>query len=289
MPILPRKYRPTRCATLHPVVGTANTEMRWRQGVLACTAAVVPAGCGGGSDKAPAGGEVETSYVQPGAPGEPSRSVSADELADLGSAEHTQADVDFMRGMIHHHAQALVMTSLVRDRSASRDIPLLARRMEISQESEIEVMERWLEARGVEPPDEDDHLHDHGGGGSLMPGMVSSRRLEELADAGGRAFDRRFLRYMVRHHRGALTMVRDLRATDGGGVEPEIDAFVRHVESDQAIEIERMNELRAVLERRPLRAAARRARPSRAETDRATRFAFAGGKPRICVIVTPSG
>ena len=263
--------------------------MRWRLGVLACAAAVALAGCGGGDDdKAPASDEAETRYVQPGAPGEPSKTVSADEVAELESVKHTPADVEFMRGMIHHHAQALVMTNLVRARSASRDIPLLARRMEISQESEIEVMERWLKARDVEPPDDEDHLHDHGGGGSLMPGMVSSRKLAELSDADGRAFDRRFLRYMVRHHRGALTMVRELRADDGG-VEPEIDAFARHVEADQGIEIARMRELRAVLERRPLRSAPRRARPSRAAAEEATRFAFAGGKPRICVIVTPSG
>jgi uncharacterized protein (DUF305 family) len=261
--------------------------MRWRLGVLAFAAAVALAGCGG-DDKEPAGGGAATRYVQPGAPGEPSKTVSADEVAELGSTKHTQADVDFMRGMIHHHAQALVMTSLVRERSASRDIPLLARRMEISQESEIEVMERWLEARGVEPPDDEDHLHDHGGNGSLMPGMISAGKLAALADADGRAFDRRFLRYMVRHHRGALIMVRELRAGDGGA-EPEIDAFARHVDSDQGIEIARMRELRAVLERRPVRAAARRARPSRADADRATRFAFAGGKPRICVIATPSG
>jgi uncharacterized protein (DUF305 family) len=175
------------------------------------------------------------------------------------------------------------MTSLVRDRSASRDVPLLARRMEATQQSEIELMERWLTDRGLEPPSEEEHLRDHGGGGSLMPGMVSSAKLAALADADGRAFDRSFLRYMARHHRGALTMVGDLRASDGGGLEPEIDQFARHVESDQAVEIDRMRELSAVLERRPLRPAARRARPSRADTERATRF-FAGGRPRICII-----
>jgi uncharacterized protein (DUF305 family) len=263
--------------------------MRWVLGVCVATAAVVLAGCGGGSDKGSSDGDAGTRYVQPGAPGEPSRVVSSEEAADAEPLEHTQADVEFMRGMIHHHAQALVMTNLVRDRSPSRDIPLLARRMEISQESEMEVMERWLKARGEEPPSDEEHRHDHGGGGSLMPGMVSAAKLDELADADGRAFDRRFLRYMTRHHRGALTMVRDLRASEGAGSEAEIDAFARHVESDQGIEIARMGELQGELERRPVRAAPRRARPSRADTERATRFAFAGGKPRICVLVTPSG
>ena len=188
-----------------------------------------------------------------------------------------------MLGMIHHHAQALVMTSLVRERSAGADIPLLARRMEISQESEIEQMERWLTARGEEPPDAEDHKHGHGPGGGLMPGMVSEAALARLAAADGRAFDRRFLEYMTRHHRGALTMVGRLNAANGGA-EPEIGVFSRHVEADQQIEIGRMQELLAEVEGKPARAAARRARPSRAQTQRATRFAFAGGKPRLCVI-----
>jgi uncharacterized protein (DUF305 family) len=251
--------------------------------VLAIAAAVLLGGCGGGSDKAAPSGEVETRYVQPGAPGEPSRSLSADAVAELETTKHAAADVDFMRGMIHHHAQALVMTSMVRTRSTSRDIPLLARRMEISQESEIEVMEKWLTDRGEKPPDADDHLHDHGAGGGLMPGMVSSDKLARLAASDDRKFDRHFLEYMIRHHRGALTMVNRLLAANGGQ-EPEIGAFTRHVEADQDIEIVRMQELLAELERRPVRSAARRARPSRAAADRASRFAFAGGKPRICVI-----
>jgi uncharacterized protein (DUF305 family) len=264
-------------------VGTANTEQRWRCGALAFAAAVLLGGCFGGSDDPQPSGEAEPAIVQPGAPGEPSRSLSSDELATIESTKHTQADVDFMRGMIHHHAQALVMTSLVRERSASKDIPLLARRMEISQESEIEVMERWLTDRGEQPPDAEDHKHDHGAGGGLMPGMVSPDKLARLAAADGRAFDRRFLDYMIHHHQGALTMVSRLLAANGGA-EPEIGAFTRHVEADQDIEIGRMQELLVGLERKPARSAARRARPSQAAAERASRFAFAGGKPRICVI-----
>jgi uncharacterized protein (DUF305 family) len=144
-------------------------------------------------------------------------------------------------------------------------------------------MERWLTDRGEKPPDAEDHKFDHGAGGGLMPGMVSPDKLARLAAADGRAFDRRFLDYMIRHHRGALTMVSRLLAANGGA-EPEIGAFTRHVEADQDIEIGRMQELLVRLERKPIRSAARRARPSRAAAERASRFAFAGGKPRICVI-----
>jgi uncharacterized protein (DUF305 family) len=191
--------------------------------------------------------------------------------------------VDFMLGMIHHHAQALVMTSLVRERSASRDIPLLARRTEISQEAEIETMERWLTTRGEKPPDAEDHRNNHGPGGGLMPGMVSAHKLDRLAAAEGREFDGLFLEYMIRHHRGALTMVNRLAAADGG-LEPEIGVFTRHVESDQNIEIDRMRDLLVALEGQPSRSAPRRARPSRAARERTSRSAFAGGRPLICYI-----
>ncbi len=264
-------------------MGGTNLELRSRWAALALVGALVLGGCGGGSDRERPSGEVETNFVQPGAPGERSRTLSKEAAAKLESTSHTSADVDFMRGMIHHHAQALVMTSLVRERSASADIPLLARRMEISQESEIEVMERWLTDRGEQPPDADDHRHDHGAGGGLMPGMVSADKLARLAAAGGREFDGRFLQYMIRHHRGALTMVRRLAAANGGA-EPEIGAFSRHVEADQGIEIGRMQELLVELKGEPAPTAARRERPSRAAAERASRFAFAGGKPRICVI-----
>ena len=159
-----------------------------------------------------------------------------------------------MQGMIHHHAQALLMTSLVRERSASPDIPLLARRTEISQETEIETMEKWLIARDEKPPDEEDHRTGHGPGAGLMPGMVSAGKLARLAAAEGREFDRLFLEYMTRHHLGALTMVRGLAAANGGA-EPEIGLFTRHVEADQDIEIDRMQDLLAELEGEPNRSA----------------------------------
>jgi uncharacterized protein (DUF305 family) len=257
---------------------TSKAIQRPRWPVVVAAAVALIAGCGGGKDDAPASGETESRIVQAGAPGEPSRAVSDAEAAASGKVEHTQADVDFMRGMIHHHAQALVMTNMVRQRSGSREIPLFARRIEISQEAEIETMEKWLKARGEEPPTDQEHRTDHGG---LMPGMLTQDELERLAAAQGRAFDTRFLRAMQRHHRGALTMVADLRATDGG-LEPEIDAFTRHVEADQGIEIGRIEELLAA---DPNKLTVRRARPSKAAAERMTKLAFAGGKPRICVLI----
>jgi uncharacterized protein (DUF305 family) len=150
-----------------------------------------------------------------------------------------------MQGMIHHHAQALRMTALVPKRSSREDLKLLARRIDVSQESEIEQMSDWLKERGEAAPElHRAHGHAHGGGQVLMPGMLTEPELRELAAASGEAFDRRFLESMIRHHRGALTMVEQLYA-GGGGLESAVDAFARHVDADQQIEIARMQELLA--------------------------------------------
>jgi uncharacterized protein (DUF305 family) len=264
-------------------MGRGGSDRRAPWGLLVFMGAVLLGGCAGDSDDAQESATGKPNIVQAGAPGEPSRSLSEDDLADVESTPHTQADVDFMLGMIHHHAQALVMTRMVHERSASRDIPLLARRTEISQESEIETMERWLSERGEEPPDEEDHRKGHGPGAGLMPGMVSAGKLARLAAADGRKFDGLFLEYMIRHHRGALTMVSRLAAANGGA-EAEMGEFTRHVESDQNIEIDRMQDLLVALDGEPNRTAPRRARSSPAARERASRSAFAGGRPLICYV-----
>ena len=220
--------------------------------------------------------------MQPGAPGEPSRQLTAAEAEKLEQTKHTDADVRFMRGMIHNHAQALVMTTMVRSRSAVVGLPLFARRMELSQETEMRQMEQWLKARDDQSRPPRSTSTTTAGGGSLMPGMVSAAALERLADADGRRFDLLFLRYMQRHHRGALEMVRRLNEA-GGGMEAEIGAFARHVEADQGIEMNRMEDLQAKLLRGETVSGVRRAKVPK-ELGTAKKFAFAGGKPLICVI-----
>ena len=211
--------------------------------LAACAVALLIAGCGG-SDKPPPEQE-NMNIVQPGAPGEESRKLSASEAEALETTKHTNADVAFMQAMIHHHWQAILMTKWVPRRSPGPDIPLMAKRMEISQEAEIEVMRKWLLDRGVKPNKPGDHSgHDHGTGVGLPPGMLTSRQLGRLYNTTGRAFDRLFLRFMTYHHQGALTMVQQLQEK-GGGMEPEIGAFTRHVEADQGIEMARMRDLMA--------------------------------------------
>jgi uncharacterized protein (DUF305 family) len=178
--------------------------------------------------------------VQPGAPGQASRRITA-EAALIGSTvPATAADVSFMQGMIGHHAQALEMTALLPARSVRPDMRLLARRIELSQADEIKWMERWLEVRGHAVPDA--HAH-HMPDAVLMPGMLTPEQLTRLAEATGADFDRLFLESMIRHHEGALIMVNDLFMTEGAGQDTEIFAFASDIDADQRIEIDRMTAL----------------------------------------------
>ena len=261
------------------------TSRRAQSIALALTAAAALSACSGDSDepqsdeRQPGSGQ-EVNVVQGAAPGEPSRRVSPEELEQMESLEspsHTLSDIAFMQGMIHHHAQALVMTSMVPDRAAGKSLAILARRIEVAQEAEIETMERWLKSRGEEIPDAEDHRNDHGGRG-LMPGMVGHAKLAKLAAADGREFDRKFLQYMIRHHQGALTMVEELYDNNGGN-EAEIGLFVRHVESDQSIEINRLAGLLTQVDELPARSPGSKVGPKRP-----AHLAFAGGRPLICVL-----
>jgi uncharacterized protein (DUF305 family) len=175
--------------------------------------------------------------VQPGAPGESTRVISAEKAVDLSRVQHTAADVKFMQGMIGHHSQAVEMVALLKSRSSSDNMRMLGQRIEVSQTDEIKMMQRWLEVRGQEIPGEHAmHMH----GATLMPGMLTEEEMARLADAKGAEFDRLFLEGMIKHHGGALTMVDELFATAGAGQEVEIFSFASDVDADQRMEIDRM-------------------------------------------------
>ncbi len=178
--------------------------------------------------------------VQPGAPGEPTRPITAAEAADTSGVTHTAADVAFMRDMIAHHAQALEMTAAARERASSDDLRTLALRIEVSQADEMAMMRAWLTQRGETLPDS--HAH-HGHDAPLMPGMLTPEEMAALLASRGPLFDRLFLTGMIKHHEGALAMVRTLFATPGAGQEPALFAFASDVEADQSMEIRRMRAL----------------------------------------------
>lgn len=183
--------------------------------------------------------------VQPGAPGSPTRVLSARQADTLTMPKHTAADVAFMTGMIAHHQQALVMTALVTDRTTSRDLRLLALRIELSQTDEINLMKSWLRTRGEPVPGEGEHAGHDMHAGHLMPGMLTPEQLATLQAARGTEFDKRFLEFMIQHHEGAITMVAELFSSPGGGQGSEIYGFAADVDSDQQMEIARMRRLLA--------------------------------------------
>src|SRR5690606_19376874 len=167
--------------------------LRFPAGLLLAVAA---AGC----QSAPVARASQAPILQPGAPGEPARVLSAAEAANLSGIAHTADDVRFMQDMLRHHQQALEMTALVPSRTERADIRLLAERIGVSQSDEIKLMREWLEARGAEVPAAAG-AHAHHAGAS-MPGMLTPAEMQQLADARGPAFDRLFLELMIKHHDG---------------------------------------------------------------------------------------
>lgn len=183
--------------------------------------------------------------IQLGAPGEENRTLSPDEVAGLTTAPYVEADVFFVRDMLHHHSQALIMTGYVDERTDNPDVRLIAERMDVSQTDEMDLMESWLQQRGEAARDPDGgHL---GHSIATMPGILTDQQLSELDAARGGEFDRLFLEYMIMHHQGAITMVTELYEA-GGGQETAIDQIARHVEADQNIEIGRMRTMLASMD-----------------------------------------
>ena len=182
--------------------------------------------------------------VQPGALGQESRVVNAAQARDLSKVQFTDADVKFMQGMIHHHAQAIDMVKLLETRTGSDDMKRFALRIQVSQDDEIKMMRRWLEVRGQDVPGE--HAH-HMPGAPMMPGMLTAEEMSRLAAAKGPEFDRLFLEGMIKHHGGAITMVQDLFKTPGAGQDSEIYAFASDVDADQRMEIDRMGAMLAMM------------------------------------------
>ena len=188
--------------------------------------------------------QAQPPIVQPGAPGEPSRLISGTEASDLAGIRFTDADVKFMQGMISHHAQAVEMTQLLASRSGRDLMRRLARRIELSQEDEIVMMQEWLSSRGEAVTELDAH---HTPGWEPMPGMLTEREMDRLEQAQAVEFDQLFLELMIKHHRGALTMVDTLLTQRGAAQDSQLFAFTSDITSDQTMEIDRMDAILADL------------------------------------------
>lgn len=164
--------------------------------------------------------------------------------ADSALLNPHEADAYFMTGMVGHHAQALVMAGFAPENDASPSIRTLCARIINAQSDEIAIMQRWLGDRGLPVPEihiDGGTLMVHGPEHAMnMPGMLSPEQLRELGEARGPDFDRLFLTYMIQHHEGAVTMVHDLFATDGGAQDDFIFKMASDIQVDQATEIARM-------------------------------------------------
>jgi len=165
--------------------------------------------------------------------------------ADSVRSSYTQADVDFMAGMIHHHAQALDMSRLAPTHGASASLRIMAERIIVGQNDEIALMQHWLRERGQAAPEPGGaHMATHGMDHAIhMPGMLSAEQMAELDAARGPEFDRLFLTYMIQHHQGAITMVEELFRTHGGGQGDAVFKLASDIAADQDSEIARMQSM----------------------------------------------
>jgi uncharacterized protein (DUF305 family) len=176
---------------------------------------------------------------------------------DGGIPPFVAADVKFMQGMIHHHAQAILIAKWAPSHGASDAVQRLCERIVVAQRDEIRLMSTWLRQRNQEVPAADTvgmaaHAgHDMPGMTmampALMPGMLTPAQVAELDSARGRQFDRLFLQYMIQHHRGAITMVHELFASHGAAQDGVVSRFATDVEADQGAEIERMSLMLAAI------------------------------------------
>ena len=183
--------------------------------------------------------------VQPGAPGKPSKTLPPTTKGTL--PQRSQADVDFMQGMIMHHSQAIEMTALMPSHTENKDLLLLGARISRSQADEIKFMQRWLTARGesLTMPMSGVDMSRHPM--PLMPGMLTPEQMAALRRANGAEFDRLFLIGMIQHHGGALTMVKDLFDTAGAGQDADLFNFATDADNTQKAEIKIMQ---AMLEKK---------------------------------------
>ena len=170
--------------------------------------------------------------------------------------DYTKADIDFVQGMIVHHAQAVVMSDWARTRGVGANFLTISKRIALSQRDEITMMQQWLLDRHLPTPDPLHMLHgsgtvtdesrmhmpgmDMGAHPMMMSGMLSPDEMRQLEVAHGTTFDRLYLTGMIKHHQGALDMVAALFAAPGSGQQPELSGFATDVDASQRAQMTRM-------------------------------------------------
>ncbi|QXE38196.1 DUF305 domain-containing protein [Streptomyces sp. GMY02] len=201
---------------------------------VAAVAVLALGACDSGDDGAAKVKKDEPVVVAPGKPGEPAKTLSAEE-AVKAAPDNTpnSADFNYAQMMIVHHGQALKMTELVEARAGSEAVKRLGERIAASQKPEIESMKGWLKSQGGA---KQQHGHDH----ATMPGMATEAQLAQLRAAKGKAFDELFLKLMTVHHQGAITMATEV-LTDGKNV--LVEEMANEVIAQQTVEMNRMRSM----------------------------------------------
>ena len=165
----------------------------------------------------------------------------------LGQYPYSDADVEFMSGMIPHHAQAVIMAGWAPSHGARPDVAVLCERIVVGQRDEIATMQTWLRDRGLPVPDATSTRHKMTVNGvtheMLMPGMLTDEEMAQLDRARGPEYDRLFLVGMIKHHQGAIDMVDVLFKSYGAAQDETVFKFASDVYADQSTEIRRMNEM----------------------------------------------
>ena len=207
----------------------------------AAAAVIVLAGCAGSTHQA-----AHTAPVPEPAQGEAAAVARA--RADSARRPYTQADIDFMSGMIGHHSQAIVMAGWAKSHGASSGVQILCDRIINAQQDEIRIMQQWLRERNQPVPARDTtgrgmmmmggQMHQ-----MLMPGMLTDAQMDSLDASRGSDFDTRFLRYMIQHHTGATSMVQTLFDTPGAAEDELTFKLASDINVDQTTEIKRMHKM----------------------------------------------
>ncbi len=149
-----------------------------------------------------------------------------------------------MSGMIYHHAQAILIAGWAPSHEAGTSVRTLCERIVAAQTDEIALLSRWLSTRNeaVPHPDPAHMLMPEMDSTHVMPGMLTAAQLAQLDRARGQDFDALFLRLMIQHHEGAITMVNQLFAASAGEENP-VYKMASNVFADQTTEIERMQRM----------------------------------------------
>jgi uncharacterized protein (DUF305 family) len=182
--------------------------------------------------------------VQPGAPGQPSKTLPPSTRPSVPKI--SPADVAFMQGMIMHHSQAVEMTALIDSHTQNNEVRSLGAKISRSQSDEIRFMQRWLVARGQPVSMAMPGMPDMDMAGNPlepMPGMLTPEQMEALEKAKGADFDHLFLTGMIQHHNGALTMVKDMFDTAGAGQDADLFDFATDADNTQRAEINIMQNM----------------------------------------------